>query len=168
MLRFMCPPLGRIAPNAAYILVLGVYLRSDLTRRPIISRGTARRKNCCAGLLSCVVIPSGASNLALACGLRSASARSQKFVGEFSPRSGRQPVAHGASRGFARPTLSPVPSPARAGEGCRRRGEGYPTQGLRPGLRYGAPDGAAYISLSFRALRCHPERSEGSRSGRSG
>ncbi len=33
----------------------------------------------------------------------------------------RQTVAHGASRGLARPPLSPYPSPARAGEGCRRR-----------------------------------------------
>jgi len=68
---------------------------------------------------------------------------SQKFVEYVSPRSGRKRVAHGVSRGFVRPSLTPVPSPARAGEGCRRRGEGLQTQGSRPGLLYGAPDGAA-------------------------
>jgi len=46
------------------------------------------------------------------------------------------------SRGFVRPSLTPVPSPARAGEGCRRRGEGRQTQSSLPGLLYGAPDGA--------------------------
>ena len=39
-------------------------------------------------------------------------------------------------------SLTPVPSLARAGEGCRRRGEGRPTQGSRPGLLSFAPDGA--------------------------
>jgi hypothetical protein len=51
----------------------------------------------------------------------------------FSPR--REPWVEECS-------LTSVPSPARAGEGCRRRGEGHPTQGLRPGLLYVAPDGA--------------------------
>jgi len=76
---------------------------------------------------------------ALAC----ASVVSQKFVEYVSPRSGRKRVAHGVSRGIVRPSLTHVPSPARAGEGCRRRGEGRPTQGLCPGLLSGAPDGAA-------------------------
>ena len=38
---------------------------------------------------------------------------------------------------------APVPSPARAGEGCRRRGEGPFPQGLRPGLLSFAPTGAS-------------------------
>src|SRR6516225_9372364 len=50
----------------------------------------------------------------------------------------RDNLAHGVSRGFEAPSLSPFPSPARAGEGCRRRGEGVRTQGSRPGLRYSA------------------------------
>ena len=37
---------------------------------------------------------------------------------------------------------APFPSPACAGEGCRRRGVGRPSQGLRPGLQSSAPDGA--------------------------
>jgi len=53
----------------------------------------------------------------------------QKFVEYVSPRSGCKHVAHGVSRGFVKPSLSPVPSPAEAGEGCRRRGEGRSTQG---------------------------------------
>jgi len=36
----------------------------------------------------------------------------EKLVQEFSPRSGRQSVAHGVSRGSREPTLTPVPSPA--------------------------------------------------------
>jgi len=52
---------------------------------------------------------------------------------ELSPR--RKPWVTG-------PSLTPIPSPARAGEGCRRRGEGPPSQGLRPGLQSSAPDGA--------------------------
>jgi len=67
----------------------------------------------------------------------------QKVVEHVSPRSGRKQIAHGVSRGFVGHSLTPVPSPARAGEGCRRRGEVRPTQGLRPGLLYDAPDGAA-------------------------
>jgi Protein of unknown function (DUF2950) len=54
----------------------------------------------------------------------------------------RHNLAHGASRGLKAPSLSPFPSPARAGEGCRKRGEGFRTQGSRPGLRYCAPNGA--------------------------
>ena len=34
------------------------------------------------------------------------------FVAEFSPRSGRQRVAHGVSRGSREPALTPFPSPA--------------------------------------------------------
>jgi hypothetical protein len=52
----------------------------------------------------------------------------------FSPRSGRNHVAHGASRGLGRLPSPPVPSPARAGEGCRRRGEGRRSHGWRRGL----------------------------------
>ena len=48
----------------------------------------------------------------------------QKFVEELSPQSGRQ-----------------RPLSRQAGEGCRRRGEGYLTQGSRLGLLYAAPDG---------------------------
>jgi hypothetical protein len=50
----------------------------------------------------------------------------------------RHNLAHGVSRGCEALSLSPFPSPARAGEGCRRRGEGLRTQGWRPGLRYSA------------------------------
>ena len=70
------------------------------------------------------------------------SVMSQKIVEVFSPSAdGRQPVAHGASRG-SRSHPRPRPLSRRAGEGCRRRGEGPSTQGLRPGLLYAAPDGA--------------------------
>jgi hypothetical protein len=41
----------------------------------------------------------------------------QKFVHEVSPQSGRKTVAHGVSRGCSAPALSPIPSPAQAGEG---------------------------------------------------
>src|SRR6516164_2182149 len=50
----------------------------------------------------------------------------------------RHNVAHGVKPWVGAPSLSPFPSPARAGEGCRRRGEGLRTQGSRPGLRYSA------------------------------
>ncbi|MGA2072187.1 MAG: hypothetical protein ABSH52_01675 [Terriglobia bacterium] len=46
------------------------------------------------------------------------SVLSQKFVEDFSPQSGRQTVAHGASRGLREPTLTPVPSPARRERGA--------------------------------------------------
>ena len=52
---------------------------------------------------------------------------------EFSPR--REPWV-------GKPSLNPVPSPARAGEGRRKRGVGRLSQGLRPGLQSSAPDGA--------------------------
>ena len=39
------------------------------------------------------------------------SAVPQKFVEYVSPRSGRKQVAHGASRGFESPSLTPVPLP---------------------------------------------------------
>ena len=42
----------------------------------------------------------------------------QKILKELSLRSGRQPVAHGVSRGLSEPTLSPVPSPARRERGA--------------------------------------------------
>ena len=67
---------------------------------------------------------------------------SHKFVEYVSPRSGRESVAHGASLGSGRTSLTPVPSPARAGEGCRRQGEGRFSQGWRPGLLSSAPNGA--------------------------
>ena len=75
------------------------------------------------------------------------SVPSQRFVDEDSPGvSGRKRVAHGpAGRdGYANPP-SPVPSRARAGEGCPStdgRGVGRHSQGLRPGLQSSAPDGA--------------------------
>jgi hypothetical protein len=92
---------------------------------------------------------------------------SQMFVEHVSPRRGRKLVAHGVSRGFVRLSLTPVPSPARAGEGCRRQGEGRPTQGSRPGLLYAAPDGAAeawpnrhdlYRELSGHGTSSYPNR----------
>jgi hypothetical protein len=67
--------------------------------------------------------------------------RPNALSGAGSP--GRQPWVEA-------PSLSPYPSPARAGEGCRRRGEGHPSQGLRPGLRYFAP---GLRSLQVRAAR---------------
>ena len=52
------------------------------------------------------------------------------------------------------PSLTPVPSPARAGEGCRRQGEGSVPQGLRPGLKSSAPDGAGKpLKTAFRVFR---------------
>ena len=56
----------------------------------------------------------------------------------------RHNLAHGASRGLKAPSLSPFPSPARAGEGKARRnqGEGFRTRGWRAGLRSCAPSGA--------------------------
>ena len=41
-----------------------------------------------------------------------------KFVREFSPRSGRQRVAHSASRGSRDSTLTPIPSPAQRESGA--------------------------------------------------
>ena len=46
-------------------------------------------------------------------------------------------------------TLSPVPSPACAGEGRRRRGEGHSTQGSLPGLRIFAPNGACIMVVGL-------------------
>jgi hypothetical protein len=46
------------------------------------------------------------------------SVTSQEFIVELSPRSGRQRVAHGASRGSRDPTLTPVPSPTRRERGA--------------------------------------------------
>ena len=75
---------------------------------------------------------------------------SQKFVNEVSPSGdGRKRVAHGVSRGYANP-----PSPARAGEGCRRRGEtsspglalGYDLTPL-PGLWDGYPKREDFVRL---------------------
>jgi hypothetical protein len=63
------------------------------------------------------------------------STSSRKFLVEWpgscspcvSPQRGRNNLAHGGSRRPGNPSLTPIPSPAPAGEGCRRRGEG-----LRP------------------------------------
>jgi len=56
------------------------------------------------------------------------SALRQKVVEQFSPSAdGRQPVAHGASRGSAARTLTPVPSPAR-----RERGAEGGVRAIRP------------------------------------
>ena|GEM_PF-1394045 len=66
------------------------------------------------------------------------SVMSRKFVDEVSPDlSGRKRVAHGpAGRdGYANPPSPPIPSPARAGEGCPALRDGvraFP-QGWRPG-----------------------------------
>jgi len=51
----------------------------------------------------------------------------QKSLEQLSPRSGRQPVAHGASRGSAARALTPVPSPAR-----RERGAEGAVRAIRP------------------------------------
>jgi protein ImuB len=52
------------------------------------------------------------------------------------------------------PSLTPIPSPARAGEGCRKQGEGSVTQGLRPGLNSSAPGGAGEPrKTAFRVFR---------------
>src|SRR5262249_8897444 len=45
----------------------------------------------------------------------------------------RHNVAHGVKPWVGAPSLAPFPSPARAGEGCRRRGEGLRTQGCALG-----------------------------------
>jgi len=90
-----------------------------------------------------------ANEIRLQLGLQSSVANSKpetgnsKFESGVSPRSGRNNVAHGLSRRWEEPSLTPVPSPARAGEGYRRRDEGLETQGLRPGLSYSTPDGAS-------------------------
>ena len=56
------------------------------------------------------------------------SALRQKVVEQFSPgKPGRQPVAHGASRGSAACALTPVPSPAR-----RERGAEGGVRAIRP------------------------------------
>ncbi|MGD0123948.1 MAG: polysaccharide pyruvyl transferase family protein [Terriglobia bacterium] len=57
----------------------------------------------------------------------------RRIVPAFSPR-----LPPWATR--VHPHPRPLSRPA--GEGCRRRGEGHSTQGLRPGLIYAAPDGA--------------------------
>ena len=49
-------------------------------------------------------------------------ARGEPYLAFISPRSGRKHVAHGVSRGSRRASLTPVPSPARAGVGCRGAG----------------------------------------------
>jgi len=72
------------------------------------------------------------------------SVASQKLADDFSPRSGRQNVAHGVSRGSADHPHPPSPLSRRAGEGGER-GESAPiSQGSRPGLRYFAPPGLRY------------------------
>ena len=54
---------------------------------------------------------------------------------------GAENVSRRAARIVSRMAALAMRHPAPAGEGCRRRGEGRPTQGLRPGLRYDAPLG---------------------------
>jgi hypothetical protein len=61
-------------------------------------------------------------------------------VDEVSPWSGRKNVPT-VSRGLASLPSPPVPSPARPGEGCRRRGKAL-SKGLRPRLQSCAPEGA--------------------------
>jgi hypothetical protein len=83
-----------------------------------------------------------------------ASVVSQKFIEELSPSAdGRQPVAHGASRGLREAHSLPRPLSRPAGEGCRRRGEGHTTQGLRPRLLYAAPNGALKNGRAREGLR---------------
>ena len=84
-----------------------------------------------------------------------ASVLSQKFVEEFSPRSGRHPAYAGPRRqpwGLS-PPPSPRPLPRRAGEGEQKGVGGHLPQGLRPGLLYAAPAGAAK-SRSARGRLC--------------
>ena len=51
----------------------------------------------------------------------------------------RHNIAQGGAVGKEEPTLTPVPSPARAGEGCRRRGEGSLPPGHAPRAIHIAP-----------------------------
>ena len=66
---------------------------------------------------------------------------SQKFVEEIQRRRSDITERTVPSRGLTERSLSPFPSPARAGEGCRRGVTPW-NLGLRPGLRYCAPNGA--------------------------
>ncbi|SPE25985.1 hypothetical protein SBA2_270095 [Acidobacteriia bacterium SbA2] len=115
-------------------------LGNRLPLRPLLVRSSLFPSLARFGLYRCHLLTSIGGELL--------SVMSQNFAEELSPQSGRQRVAHGASRGSRDAALTPVPSPAggrgvpKAGEGCRRRGEGRLTQGLRPGLLYAAPDGA--------------------------
>jgi hypothetical protein len=61
----------------------------------------------------------------------------------------RHNVAHGQAVGWGTLPL-PLPSPARAGEGCRRWGEGLRTQGSHPGLRYSAASRLSNRTLEAR------------------
>ena len=100
---------------------------------------------------------------------RRASVLSQKFVNKVTPRSGRKKVAHGVSGGSASPSLTPRPlsrrpkalpevsarptglwAAGRAGEGCRRRGEGSVSEGL--------PAGKQACALVPRTRDCAPNR----------
>jgi len=71
------------------------------------------------------------------------SVLSQRSVAEFSPRSGRQNVAHGVSRGSTHQPHPPSPLSRSGGRGGRKGGEGVDPQGFRPGLLPYAPSGAA-------------------------
>ena len=59
----------------------------------------------------------------------------------------RHNVAHGASRGPRHLPSSPFPSPARAGEGCRRRGGGYSLLRAAPWANIFRPFGATLNAL---------------------
>ena len=50
--------------------------------------------------------------------LKNPRVASQKFVHEFSPRSGRHPLAHGVSRGSEPPPSPPSPLPPRRERGA--------------------------------------------------
>ena len=54
----------------------------------------------------------------------------------------RYNLAHGVSRGFRGTLPLPFPSPARAGEGCRRQGEERSNPGLTPWAKIFRPLGA--------------------------
>ena len=81
-------------------------------------------------------------------------APSETFVEEISLRSGRKNLAHGASRGSAARTLTPVPSPARRERGAeggvraiqpRARALGYYLS-PRPGLRAARQQAVGFVS----------------------
>src|SRR6516165_11306859 len=59
----------------------------------------------------------------------------------------RHNVAHGVKPWVGAPSLSPFPSPARAGEGCRRRSGGYSLPRAAPWANIFRPFGATLSAL---------------------
>jgi hypothetical protein len=88
------------------------------------------RKNVAHGVRSCENIETGHSSRTIIQQLTLWKTAQQSIFSQL-----REPWVR-------EPSLTPVPSPARAGEGCRRRSEGSLPQGWCPGLRSCAPDGA--------------------------